>query len=36
MTTIVFDIGANIGKWTISNLNTYDKIVSVETSPKTF
>ena len=31
-----FDIGANIGNWTLSNLNSCDKIISVEASPSTF
>jgi FkbM family methyltransferase len=31
-----FDIGANIGKWSLSNLNKCDKIVAIEASPKTF
>jgi len=34
--TIAFDIGANIGKWTNSNLHNYDKIITVEASPYTF
>lgn len=34
--TIAFDIGANNGKWTDSNFNKYDKIISVEASPNTF
>ena len=33
---IFFDIGANIGKWTVSNVNTIDKIIAVEPSPKAF
>jgi len=33
---LVFDIGANVGKWTKSNLDTYDKIISIEASEKTF
>jgi len=31
-----FDIGANIGKWSLSNLNSCDKIISIEASPSTF
>jgi FkbM family methyltransferase len=31
-----FDIGANIGKWSLSNLNNCDKIISNEASPTTF
>jgi FkbM family methyltransferase len=34
--SLVFDIGANIGNWTKSNLHTYDKIISIEASEKTF
>ena len=34
--TLVFDIGANIGRWTDANLNKYDKIISIEASPYTF
>lgn len=31
-----FDIGANIGKWALANVNRYDKIIAVEASPRTF
>lgn len=31
-----FDIGANIGKWSLSNVNNCEKIISVEASPNTF
>jgi len=31
-----FDIGANIGKWSLTNANKCDKIISVEASPNTF
>ena len=31
-----FDIGSNVGKWSLSNLNNCDKIISVEASPNTF
>jgi FkbM family methyltransferase len=31
-----FDIGANIGRWSLSNINNCDKIISVEASPNTF
>lgn len=31
-----FDIGANIGKWSVKNINLTDKIISVEGSPITF
>jgi FkbM family methyltransferase len=32
---LLFDIGANIGKWTLQNLNN-NRIISVEASPKTY
>lgn len=31
-----FDIGANIGKWSIANINNCNKIIAVEASPSTF
>lgn len=31
-----FDIGANIGKWTLANINTTDKIIAIEASPTTY
>jgi FkbM family methyltransferase len=31
-----FDIGSNIGKWALANVNNCDKIISVEASPITF
>lgn len=31
-----FDIGANIGKWALSNVSLCDKIVAVEASPSTY
>lgn len=31
-----FDIGANIGKWSIANLEQCDRIIVVEASPTTF
>lgn len=31
-----FDIGANIGNWSLSNINNCEKIITVEASPKTF
>jgi FkbM family methyltransferase len=31
-----FDIGSNIGKWSLSNVNYCKKIIAVEASPKTF
>ena len=33
---LCFDIGAYIGKWTIANKDRYDKIVTIEASPKTY
>jgi FkbM family methyltransferase len=33
---IFFDIGANIGKWSLANLYKCDKIVAIEASPTTF
>lgn len=34
--SLVFDIGANIGSWTKSNINTYDNFITIEASPITF
>jgi FkbM family methyltransferase len=31
-----FDIGSNIGNWSLANINICDKIVSIEASPITF
>ena len=31
-----FDIGANIGRWALANVNKCNKIISVEASPATF
>ncbi len=31
-----FDIGANIGKWSLSNVNSCEKIIAIEASPVTF
>jgi FkbM family methyltransferase len=31
-----FDIGANIGNWSLANVNQCDKIISIEASPITF
>jgi FkbM family methyltransferase len=31
-----FDIGANIGNWSLANINSCDKIISIEASPATF
>ena len=32
----VLDIGANIGKWSLSNVNSCEKIIAIEASPNTF
>ena len=31
-----FDIGSNIGKWALANINQCDKIIAIEASPITF
>ena len=31
-----FDIGANIGKWSLSNIDNSNKIIAIEASPDTF
>ena len=31
-----FDIGANIGKWSLANHDKYDKIIAIEASPDTY
>ena len=31
-----FDIGANIGRWSLANINNCKNIISVEASPNTF
>ena len=31
-----FDIGANVGKWSLANISSCDKIIVVEASPTTF
>lgn len=31
-----FDIGSNIGKWALENINGCDKIIAIEASPYTF
>jgi len=31
-----FDIGSNIGKWALENIQTCEKIISIEASPTTF
>jgi FkbM family methyltransferase len=33
---MIFDIGANIGRWAQANRNSTDKIISVEASPSTY
>jgi FkbM family methyltransferase len=33
---LCFDIGANIGKWTIANINEFDHIISIEAAPDIF
>jgi FkbM family methyltransferase len=36
MSRLFFDIGANIGYWTLANINFADKFITIEASPKTF
>ena len=36
MNKLCFDIGANIGDWSLANINRYEKIVAIEASPLTF
>jgi len=36
MSKLFFDIGANIGYWTLANINFADKFITIEASPKTF
>ena len=31
-----FDIGSNVGKWSLSNVNNCEKIIAIEASPNTF
>ncbi len=31
-----FDIGSNVGKWALENINSCDKIIAIEASPHTF
>jgi len=31
-----FDIGANIGKWSLANINNCEKIIAIEASPNTY
>lgn len=33
---IAFDIGANVGSWSVVNVDRYARIVAVEASPRTF
>jgi FkbM family methyltransferase len=33
---LYFDIGSNVGLWTLANINTADRIISVEASASTF
>jgi FkbM family methyltransferase len=33
---VFFDIGANIGSWTLANIDRCDKIITIEASPITF
>lgn len=33
---LLFDIGANIGKWTVANVNIYDRVIAIEPSPSAF
>jgi FkbM family methyltransferase len=33
---LVFDIGANIGRWALANTNNAEQIISIEASPNTF
>jgi len=33
---LCFDIGANIGKWSLANNDKYDKIIAIEASPDTY
>lgn len=33
---LYFDIGANVGKWSMENASSADKIVAVEASPQTY
>lgn len=36
MSKLIFDIGANVGSWTMSNINSADRFVTIEASPRTF
>jgi FkbM family methyltransferase len=33
---LFFDIGANVGRWTVSNVNIHDNVIAVEPSPVAF
>jgi FkbM family methyltransferase len=33
---LAFDIGANVGKWSLSNSTKYEKIIAVEAFPECF
>jgi len=33
---MIFDIGANVGEWTNTNINNSDKFISIEASPSTY
>jgi len=33
---MIFDIGANVGSWTLKNIDTCDKIIAIEASTNTF
>lgn len=33
---LIFDIGANIGNWSLANIGNDNQIVAVEASPKNF
>jgi len=36
MSKLIFDIGANVGSWTLANINRADSFVTIEASPRTF
>jgi FkbM family methyltransferase len=36
MSKLFFDIGANVGRWTLANIHSAEKIVTIEASPRTF
>ena len=33
---LCFDIGANVGRWSIANIDNFDKIIAIEASPYIF